>query len=666
MKVTYNWLKDFVDIRVSPERLAQKLTMAGLEVTSQEERGGDVVFELEITSNRPDWLSVIGIAREVAAITGKKMRLDTRKNKNRAPIIEDIKLKIDIESKKDCPFYTAKVIRGIQVKPSPGWLKKRLALAGLRSVNNIVDITNYLLIETGQPLHAFDLDKITGDAIFVRRAKESERITLIDAEERILNKEILVIADSKNPIAVAGIMGGKNSEISGNTRAILLEAAVFNPIITRRASRMLKVSSESSYLFERGVDLQNVEFVSTRAANLILELSGGEFVFNKSTPKPEVKKKIIVFGAREVNRVLGAEYTPAAINKILTSLSFSIKRQGKEFKILSPSFRMDIKQPIDVIEEIARIAGYDNIPARLPRIIPQARIPSTGNRVRLIKDILISQGVTEVVTYSLISKSMAYDFGYNDSQLVSIVNPLSNQQEVLRPSVIPGLVSCIAYNLNQRQKNVRIFEACNNFNLNRERLCLNLAFSGGVNLLHVKGVLEIIVERLGFVCPEFIKMDAAHPFFQKEASLSLMINKIICASLGMIKPDILARLDIKGSVFAAELDLEILFAQAEKIQKRYIPIPLYPEAARDISIVLGKETPAGDIIKRIKSSQIPYLVALNLKDQYTGKHIPAGYKGLTFSCIYRANDHTLTAEEAEVSHQKVAGILKTDFSARQR
>ena len=291
MKVTYNWLKDFVGIRIPAQKLADQLTMAGLEVTSLEKKDGDYVLELEITSNRPDLLSVVGIAREVAAILGGRLKLPKinqgQKNKN---------LKegffIDVENKKDCPLYIARIIKGIKVKSSPEWLKKRLELIGLRSVNNIVDITNYVLIEIGQPLHAFDLEKLEGDNIFVRRGKGSENITTIDGERRDLNNQILVIADKKHPIAIAGIMGGKDSEVSSRTKNILLEAAAFDPIVTRRAARILGLSSDSSYRFERGIDLQNVDFASSRAADLISELAGGISILTKATARPKEKNSL--------------------------------------------------------------------------------------------------------------------------------------------------------------------------------------------------------------------------------------------------------------------------------------------------------------------------------------------------------------------------------------
>ncbi|MFH1338528.1 MAG: phenylalanine--tRNA ligase subunit beta [Candidatus Omnitrophota bacterium] len=677
MKVTYNWLKDFVDIKIPARKLAERLTMAGLEATSLEERGDDVIFELEVTSNRPDWLSVIGIAREIAAITNSKCRAYSVKRiadsktclyAKRYPLNAKT-LKIDIEDKKDCPLYTARVIKGVKVRPSPDWLQNRLELVGLRPVNNIVDITNYVLMETGQPLHTFDLNKIKHGAIFVRRAKGSERIVTIDGKQHDLNPGVLVIADRERPVAIAGIMGGRDTEVSRDTEDILLEAAVFDPIVTRRASRVLGLSSDSSYRFERGVDVQAVESASIRAAGLITELAGGRLILSRSGPKPKLKKTAVALNGPEVSRMLGAGYSSVQIKKLLASLGFSIKQAGRNLKVEVPCFRADVSQPVDLIEEIARISGYDNIPAKLPRIIPQQSQEAVliWNKVRTVRDILISQGADEVITYSLINRSFAYELGFSDSQLIAVANPLTSQQEILRPSLIFGLISSIEYNLNQKQKDIRIFEISKKFQNGRERLCLGLACSGKEsNILHIKGMLGLLLKRLGIAEFEFTTGGCGHLFFHKDASLSLMVDGKLCADLGMVKPEILEKSDIKDLVFAAEADLESIFSLAGKARKKYAPVPLFPEVARDVSIALKQEIPVGNVIKRVKAGGIPHLVEITFKEFYLGKQIPPGHKGLTLSCVYRAADRTLTTEEAESAHQKVLGILTTEFFARLR
>ncbi|MFC1592975.1 phenylalanine--tRNA ligase subunit beta, partial [Candidatus Omnitrophota bacterium] len=656
MKVTYNWLKDFVDIGIPAEKLAEKLTMAGLEVTSLSQKDGDWVFELEITSNRPDWLSIIGIAREIAAITGKKLKLDTGKGKRASSSKHTVsKFEIKIESKKDCSLYTARIIEGVRVRPSPGWLKKRLELIGVRSVNNIVDITNYVLVETGQPLHAFDLDKIKQCLIFVRRAAASEKITLIDGQEKALDKDILVIADKQRPVAIAGIMGGSDSEVGAGSKNILLEAAVFNPILTRRASRKLGLSSESSYRFERGIDIENVDVASLRATSLIQDLAGGEFIVAKSTTRQKIKAQSISLRVPEVNRVLGKNYKASEIKRILACLGFAVKQQGaKAVNIKAPSFRSDIKQPVDLIEEIARISGYDNIPARLPRMVPQEAISVAFDKAEIIKDIVISQGANEVITYSLISKILANQFGYTDEQLISIANPLTNQQEVLRPSLIPGLVTCIEYNLNQRQKDIRIFEISNIFQNGQEKSFFGMAYSGNDKnaiLPEIIHTLQLLLKRLGIRDYE-LRERKERSHFYNDPSLSLIINRRACANLGSIKSKILKALDVKEFIYAIGLDLEILFNEIERIQKKYIPLPVYPQVIRDISIVLGRKVFFADIKNKIKAGNIAYLEDVKYVEYYEDK------QSLTLSCTYRSADRTLTGEEVDIAHQKVLDILK--------
>ncbi|MDP2941482.1 MAG: phenylalanine--tRNA ligase subunit beta, partial [Candidatus Omnitrophota bacterium] len=357
MKVTYNWLKEFVDIRIAAGALAEKLTMAGLEVVSLEERAGDFIFEIEITSNRPDWLSVIGVAREVAAITGRKLKLPSgtkgRKRGEGRGTKDAAEWKIRIEDRKDCPLYTAKIIRGVKVGPSPQWLKARLESVGCRSVNNIVDITNYVLFEQGEPLHAFDLDRLSGNTIIVRRALDNEKLVTIDGIQRVFSPGILLIADAQKPVAIAGVMGSQNSEVVQRTRNILLEAAVFNPVTVRSGRQRLGLQSESSYRFERGVDFQTACNASQRAAGLICELCGGEFIAAKSSGSDKVKLRRLTFDLSASNRLLGIKLPAAKAKKILSTLGFKLTSAGKDKLTVSiPAFRQDVSLPVDLAEEL--------------------------------------------------------------------------------------------------------------------------------------------------------------------------------------------------------------------------------------------------------------------------------------------------------------------------
>jgi len=708
MKVTYNWLKDFVDIKLSPQALADKLTMAGLEVTSLEHKEGDAIFEIEITANRPDLLSVFGIAREVAVITGRKIKLDARRkvqgarlsSKHKAPSTKHQDFKIRIENKKDCPLYTAKIIRDVKVGPSPEWLKKRLELIGCRSTNNIVDITNYILFTWGEPLHAFDLDKLVlgfsgsrvlGLEIIIRRSKNGEEITSIDGIKRVLNEEILIIASNageltnprtyehmNKPIAIAGIMGGKDTEVTESTKNILLEAAAFNPIIIRRARQKLGIQTDSSYRFERGVDFETVETASWQAIKLIQELAGGKLVLAKAAGLTKSKQKVINLELETVNKILGLQLAPAKIKSRLSHLGFRVKTKTKNKFILEvPAYRQDVHLEIDVIEEIARIFGYERLPKSLPSVKPQACIGERRDLVSLTKNILVGLGLNEVITYSLIDKDLLSHFGWAQEQGgLEIINPLSKEQEILRPTILPSLAACVAYNLNQKQEYVNIFEIAKVFfregDLAKEELVLGIALCGSKSLLlgqgrikdtahflHVKGILETLFERVGIREFSFV------PSGQAIAMDIYVLRQKIGFTMALPK-GALDKFDIKNKdVFLLELSLEKLFSYALP-QKRFIFLPKYPGIARDISFILKEEISIKDILDELQQKAKPLLRNIKIVDYYTGKQIPAGYKGLTISCLYRSDEKTLTEAEINPLHALLCRTLTERFAAKIR
>jgi phenylalanyl-tRNA synthetase beta chain len=731
MKVTYNWLKDFVEIKISPQALAEKLTMAGLEVTSLEKEAGDFIFEIEVTSNRPDWLSVVGIAREVAAITNKKLFRQPVSPSARQPVRyvdrktarQEDQLTIEIQDKKDCPLYTAKIIQDVKVGPSPEWLKIRLELLGCRSANNIVDITNYILFEQGEPLHAFDLDKLKGNSIFVRRAKPGEKITTIDAEQRMLNPDILVIADEERPVAVAGVMGSKDTEVTEATKNILLEAAVFNPIIVRRGRRNLGIQSESSYRFERGVNLEIVDNASWQAAELIQDFAGGSCVFAKSSGATKTKRKSIVLGLSAVNKILGINIPASKIKKILSSLEFktnpvrNTKSSRKKLKISNgakiktkehfaveiPAHRPDVTSEIDLIEEIARIYGYENVPQTLPSVEPQVSVGEARDLVSLIKNILVGLGLNEVITYSLMDKDLLRDFGIDQGpEVIEILNPLSKEQEILRPGLIPSLAACVAYNLNQKQDYINIFEVTKVFSQSKasthEELRLGIALCGiksllleqglikdPVGLLHLKGISEVLFARLGI-------RDYAFKAEGNGSIISVYAGGEKIGLMAKLEKSVLDKLDIKNKdVFALELSLDrLLFFMVQEsikhfpiplrkslkviaegdflvnLNKKFSHLPIYPGISRDISLILKEEISVGDILKAIKEEGQPLLKQAAVVDYYKGKQIPPGFKGLTLSCFYRSDERTLTEAEINPVHSLICKILADRFGAQIR
>lgn len=676
MKVTYSWLKDFLDLKIPPAELAEKLTMAGLEVVSWEEFGGDFVFEIEITSNRPDWLSVLGIAREVSAICGLKLK-NSQPKETKIKIQEKLPLKISVNAKSDCPFYSGRIIYDVQVRPSPEWLKKRLESLGCRAVNNIVDITNYVLFLTGQPLHAFDLDVFCQKEINVRRANKDEKIITIDGQQKTLDSEVLVIADSVKPVAIAGIMGGKDTEVTFKTRNILLESAVFNPILVRRAKQKLGLQSESAYRFERGVDFATAKTASITAQELILKLAGGRPGIYKSIGSLKLASFVINLDTTYVNKVLGVTIPVIKIKQILTRLGLQVKAKSKNILSVKISgFRQDLLLPIDLVEEIARIYGYAKILKTIPAIRPGKNISDVRDIIRGFKNILSSLGLYEVITYSLVDRALLTKSGINpDKKLIEILNPLSREQEVLRSTLLPSLIRCLAHNLDQQQENIKIFEIADVFsdknNSAQEEPCLGLALCGvnsflmkqglvkdEVTLLHLKGILGILFNKLGIRGFDFLRQD--------EHKIKIMIGQEEAGFMLDLSRQARDAFDIKNRrVVLAEINLGKLFSYIN-LNKKFTNIPKFPAITRDISFVVKNDISAKDLLLAIEESGVPLLQQARVADYYQGKQIPPGFKGLTLSCIYRLDERTLTEEEVSPLHNKICSLLKERFEVNFR
>ena len=679
MKFTYNWLKDFVDITISPQALADKLTMAGIEIVSLEKAGSDFVFEAEITSNRPDWLSVIGIAREVGAITGKKVHGSQLTVHRTTKDSKDSGLSIVIEDKKDCPLYTARIIRGVRVGASPAWLKERLELIGCRSVNNIVDITNYIMFTRGQPLHAFDLDKLNSDTIGVRRARAAETLITIDGQQLRLDPDILVITDGGKPAAIAGVMGGKDTEVTAATQNILLEAAVFNPVVVRQGRRKLGIQSESSYRFERGVDAGNVDFISAQATKMIVELAGGTLVLHKASALLHRKEKKVSLGMDRAKNILKMDTLSAPrVKQIHQSLGFTAKAIKKNiFAVTVPSWREDVRLEADCIEEIARIAGYDHIPTTLPSIIPQFNYDHKRELVSRIKSMLAGLGLNEVITYSLVPHDWLADFNPQQLPPIEIANPLSREQEVLRTTLIPSLLKCVAYNLNQKREHVALFEIADVFFGQgtagpKEELRMGIALCGAKalwagqgrvhdtsSILHAKGIVEVLFQRLGIE-------KNAYKFIPKGDRVVVSVKD---KEIGLLlKPErgILERLDIKNKeVFAAEISLDKLFAGV-RLKQHFTPFSRFPGISRDISLVVKEDVPASRLIDIITANAAPLLEEAEVTDYYKGKQVESGFKGVTVTCRYSSSARTLTDTEINSLHAVVIGELEKQLQAKIR
>ena len=685
MRISYNWLKDYVDIKLSPEKLAELLTMAGLCVDSIHKKRDDSVLEIEITSNRPDWLSYIGVAREVGAITGAKLKLSSfvhrrsyvvKKEKNKRKTIS-----VKVEEKKLCPRYTARIIHNVKVGESPEWLKEKLEAVGLRSVNNIVDITNFCLFETGEPMHAFDLDKLGGQSIIVRRASKGEKIRAIDGLERTLDNDMLVIADDKSPVAIAGVMGSLYAEVSAQTKNILLEAAYFDPISVRRTSRRLALSTDSSYRFERKVDIENIEGASGRAAQLISELAGGEageFIdIGKTAP---VLKKISLRLER-LNKIIGVEIPPSRVNSILASLGLKVRYLSKNvLELKPPGFRCDLQNEIDMVEEVARIYGYENIPETIPPVLEAGnRLPPDVVIDRNIRGVLVNLGLSEIITYSLLSRK-TLDFARSSGgNVISIKNPLSNEQEVMRPTLIAGMLNSIRWNINRKLKDLKLFElgrayfkeADNSF---AEKNHLTIGVTGqlydgwighprAVTLFDLKGIIETLFARTGV--KQICVKEALNPVFSPASCACIEAEDDAVGIMGQIDPKVLHDFDIKEAVYAAEIDCARLIKHIS-LEKRFRESPKFPSVIRDISIAADKNISNAGIISLIKGTAGGILKDVELVDRYSGGQIPEGKIGLTYRLEYQDLNRTLGDPDVQAVHSRIISALENNLGVRLR
>jgi len=639
MKLPIKWIKDYVTLgKVSVAEVAHKLTFAGLEVS------GD---EIEVTTNRPDWLSVIGIARELSAIYNKKLKEPKINKPKTSARVQPAD--ITVVDKVGCPLYTGRVIENVKVAASPGWIKERLAEMDSRPINNIVDLTNFCLFESGQPMHAFDLDKLAGRKVIVRKARKGEAITTIDNVRHKLDPDILVIADAEKPVAIAGIMGGADTEVSSSTKNILLESAYFDPVLVRRAKKKLGGISDSSYRFERGVDLGMVRAASDRASNLIMEFSPqAEAGVMKAIGRKEPTDVIVKLDIDYANQLLGTNISAMKMSQILTSLGLKISTKSqKSITVQVPSFRRDIKLDVDLIEEIARIHGYDNI-KETSKGISLDIIPGLDEALikkeAKIKNILTTLGFNEIITYSLIAEK-------DNHGGIPLANPISADYRVLRSSLIPGMIKVINHNLNQRENNLKLFELSRVY---PEKLHLSISLTGaGYTLFDLKGALENTLRALGIKLFETVPED--QPVYKNGTGAALVIDTKKIGMIGEVK-------GVEEKVFVAELDFEKTLRYPAP-EKSFKALPRYPSVMQDISLVIAEDTTHHQIEKLIKSAGGELVKKIKLIDIYRGKQISANKKSLTYSITYSHPGRTLTDQEVSVSHQKICDALKNELSA---
>lgn len=648
---------------------------------------GDVVYDLEITPNRPDWNSLIGIAREVSAVTGTAMKLPEARIQaaEGGPGVESL-VQVRIEDVELCPRYTARVVRGVKIGPSPAWLRQTLEKVGIRSINNVVDVTNFVMLESGQPLHAFDYRLLSagsgeGDCptIVIRRATAGEEFTTIDGQKRKLNEAMLVIADAKRAIALAGVMGGENTEIKDQTSDVLIESAYFSPRNIRATSKQLELRTESSYRFERGGDPGICEWASRRAAELILQTAGGQLAPGVVDVYPRVADtRTITLRHQRTAQLLGLAVPADQSETYLRRLGLEVASDAASATctVRVPTFRVDLKREVDLIEEITRLYGIEKIPASAPRGVTGSHAyDAVHDQLAEARRLLTGLGLDEAQGQTLISDSAAQLVA---PKPVGMENPLSSDMNVLRPSLLPGLLDALRHNVNRKNNDVALFEAGRVFIPTNgsvvEERHLAIALTGQRNapfwsgpdrdakfdLYDLKGVLEEFFEQFGVRGVNYARQAEGTPLFLESAAIQL--GKQTLGSFGQLLPSLARKYDLRDAVLLAELNLDLLLSR-RKQDKAFKALPEFPAIRRDVAMLLPEATLHEAVLAAVRQARPANLEKIELFDIFRGQNVPPGKKSMAYAFTYRNAERTLTDAEANTAHEKVLEQLKTSLGA---
>ena len=685
MKVLLSWLREFVDVPGSAQDIAATMSVRGFAVEAIEPFEDDVVIDFEVTANRPDCMSIVGIAREVATAYALPLR--------EAPVppgavdalrrsYEPTKdIEIVIEDPALCPRY-AGAVADVTVAPSPGWMQARLRAAGIRPISNIVDITNYVLIELGQPMHAFDLQKLGGRRIRVRTARAGETIATLDGQKRTLSPEMLVIADAERPVAVAGVMGGADSEVSASTKSIVFESAYFNPLSVRRTSRKLELKTEASMRFERGAD-PHMPAIAMRRAFALLEQTAagrerGAIVDTFGVSMSDLEPAALVLRRARVEGLLGVSVPDADVERILSALGFSLVHVAEGWRVSVPTRRVDVAREEDLIEEIARHYGFDRIPSTFPpvTVAPPAGDPRIA-RTRKLRALMTGAGFSEAVTFGFIREKYAAPFAA-DGDIVAIANPLSENFAVLRPSVLSGLIDAVAHNRRREQEDVRLFEIGARFSRSSgERRVIACAWAGTIGGAHWSGGersvdffdVKGIVERLA----EALRIDvrtgrANEPWLVPGRAAAVMSDGVQLGTLGQLTPAIADEHGVPqgDAVYVAEIDLDTAERIAARGDVQVEPLPRFPSVTRDISILVDDTLAAEAIRATIRGAAPLTLVRVREFDRYQGKGIPEGKVSVSLRLTFRSTERTLTDAEVQSAMDEILTALRETHHATQR
>jgi phenylalanyl-tRNA synthetase beta chain len=680
VRIVYPWLCDLVRVPGSPESVAHDISLRGFEVASVEP-GSNPVIDFEITANRPDCMSHIGIAREASAIWNLPLHLPDLTVPDAGPAEP---LEVTIADPDLCPRYCAQLF-DVRVGPSPQWLVDRLTAAGVRPISNIVDVTNYVLLELGQPMHAFDYDRLAGRQIVVRRAREGERLRTLDGIDRTLEPDMLVIADGERASAVGGVMGGHDSEIGLSTRRIVLESAYFRPPSIRRTSKKLGLKTEASVRFERGGDIGAAPLGIARAAAIFQAIDAGRplgsIIDRYPSPQPPGRVRL---RASRIVRLLGQDVPAADVERILTALGFAIEREpmaaDASWQVTVPTFRVDVAREADLIEEVGRHFGFDRLPITFPALTaPQAPPPAQLGRDRLVRQVLTAAGFSESATFAFLEKDASTPFLEPHTEAAAIANPLSEKFAVLRPSLLPGLVDACAHNRRRERKDIRLFETGSRFTSDGEGRAVAFVWSGAADAPHwsapsrnvdffdAKGVVEGICDAVG-IAPEFVPAQVGFLVPGQAAELRVPGTPTALGVVGKLVPAIVEARGFPAAegVFAAEIDLRALTIASGAPDRLVDALPRYPSIVRDISMLVDDTLPAATVRGTIRSAAPSTLVAIAEFDRYQGKGVPDGRVSLSLRLTFRASDRTMTDDEVQMATDKIVDALRTAHGAEQR
>ena len=692
MNISYNWLKDLIDIDIPAEQVADELTRVGITVEGVHPHGDDFVLDIDLTSNRPDCLSHLGIAREIAAISGHELKAPVTSDEPEIPLPAVLAYDVvAIEDPDLCHRFTARIIKNVKIGPSPDWLVKRLEAIGERSINNVADITNYVMHELGQPMHSFDLDKLAGNRIIVRRAQRGETIKTLDEVERKLDESMLVIADAEKPAAIGGIMGGLDSSITDATTNVLLEVAYFKRENIRQTSRKLGLATEASYRFERGVDIDNLSRASDRAARLICDLASGELgsfidVYPIAAEPRRVTSPNISYA---VERLTGLKVTEPDCVRILNSLGIAQTEQDPT-TFTAPTWRHDIAIEEDLVEEVARHVGYENIAEVLPPAFGAGEYQQTEPRKKRLRRTLVDLGFNEAISYSFIDTKHDHLFDLVpglldenvDEKFVTLQDSVIEGAVRMRHTLLPGLLEAVKVNFNHQHKDLKLFEIGKTFAsesgedaLPKERELLSLVVTGGdanagramttreLDFYDAKGAVEAALEAVGLSNLVFTPVDSGH--FRSGQAATISNNDRVVGSIGRLNEELSADYKFKQPVYVAEIDLQTLLAE-EPSPVLYHSLPKYPAIVRDISFLVSRSMGFEDVRASILSQGRELCRTVSFVDVYEGKGVAADQRSLTIRLEYRSDERTLIETEVDAVHTELIESVEKDLNIRRR